>query len=58
LKVLWVAAVILATVLRPDVAAAGALQFAIGGWIALSVTQLLIGWIVRGFAALPPGQNS
>ena len=29
--------------------------FAVGGWIALSIIQSVIGWIVRGFAGIPMG---
>jgi hypothetical protein len=34
-----------------------AFSFAIGGWIALSVLQALIGWIVRGFVGIPRGYD-
>ena len=34
-----------------------AFLFAVGGWIALSVLQALIGWIVRGFLGIPAGQD-
>jgi hypothetical protein len=29
--------------------------FAIGGWIALSLLQVMLGWIVRGFLGIPWG---
>jgi hypothetical protein len=31
--------------------------FLVGGWIALTVVQFAIGWIVRGFAGIPLGQD-
>jgi hypothetical protein len=31
--------------------------FAIGGWVVLSLLQMLIGWIVRGFFGIPWGQD-
>jgi len=30
---------------------------AIGGWIALSLLQVVIGWVVRGFLGIPWGQD-
>lgn len=31
--------------------------FAAGGWVALSLLQLLVGWIVRGFLGIPWAQD-
>ena len=31
--------------------------FAIGGWTVLSLLQMLLGWIVRGFLGIPLGQD-
>src|SRR4029453_5540276 len=34
-----------------------AVLFAVGGWFVLSVLQVLIGWIVRGFCGIPWGRD-
>jgi hypothetical protein len=34
-----------------------AVLFAAGGWIALSLLQEVIGWIVRGFIGIPRGHD-
>jgi len=34
-----------------------AVLFAVGGWIALSVLQALVGWIVRGFMGIRRGHD-
>jgi hypothetical protein len=34
-----------------------AVLFALGGWVALSVLQALVGWIVRGFLGIPRGHD-
>lgn len=31
--------------------------FAVGGWIVLSLLQMLVGWIVRGFLGIPHGRD-
>jgi hypothetical protein len=31
--------------------------FAVGGWVVLSLLQMLVGWIVRGFLGIPSGQD-
>jgi hypothetical protein len=31
--------------------------FAVGGWIVLSLLQMLVGWIVRGFLGIPYGRD-
>lgn len=31
--------------------------FAVGGWVVLSLLQLLVGWIVRGFLGIPWGHD-
>ena len=31
--------------------------FGVGGWVVLSVAQAIIGWVVRGFAGIPWGQD-
>jgi len=34
-----------------------AVLFAIGGWVAISLAQAVIGWIVRGFVGIPLGHD-
>jgi hypothetical protein len=56
LEAVWLVCVVGATYLA-SVPFGSALLFAIGGLTVISVLQIAIGWIVRGFMGIPRGHD-
>jgi hypothetical protein len=58
LRVVWLICVAAVSyMVSPEIEIHHSLLFAIGGWIVLSILQVAIGWIVRGFVGIPRGHD-
>lgn len=58
LKAVWLISVAAVSyTVSPEVEIHHSLLFAIGGWTVLSILQVAIGWIARGFMGIPRGHD-
>ena len=58
LKVVWLISVAAVSyMVSPEIEIHHSLLFAIGGWTVLSILQVAIGWIARGFMGIPRGHD-